>query len=148
MPDRDWPPVQRRLARTLRTLMYTAAVGAGAAVVGNPPPVTGDVHPVWALALSIVAVAAGSVAATGAAWHRWQVEWVASWFVATAFLGYAFMEAHPGRDYATAAALTVAGLGCAARSVDLWVFSLSASRARSARVRRWKRVAAALDGDS
>lgn len=147
MPDRDWPPLQRRLARVLRTGMYTAAAVAGAAIVANPPPLAGDVHPVWAVSLSLVAVVMGSVAAVGSAFHRWQVEWVACWFVATAFLGYAIMEAHPSRDYATAFALAAAGLACAARAVDLWVFSLNASRARIARVRAWKRVATTLDGD-
>lgn len=140
MPDRDWPPAQRRLARILRAAMYVFAVIAGAAVLAGPPVAGGPVDPIWAVGLSLTAVAAGTAAAIGVVVRSWHVEWVAAPLVATPFAGYAILEAASG-DPAVGAALAVAGTACAARAVDLWVFSLTAGRIRQARVRKWRRVA-------
>lgn len=139
MPDRDWPPTQRRLARLLRTVAYTLAAAAGAAVLLDPPRVA-EAHPAWALVLAWMATGPGVVAATGAAIHRWKVEWVAVWFVATAYLGYGILAGVAG-DEGLAAALQLSAVLLSTRGVDLWVFSLQLSRARTARVRAWRREA-------
>lgn len=139
MPDRDWPPMQRRLARIIRTAAYTAAALAGAEVLIGQPTDNG-VSIGWAVVMSALAFTSGSVAAVAAAAHRWQVEWVAVAFVTAAFYGYAVMEWTVGHT-ATAAALAYGGGLSAARFVDLWVFSVTAVRVRRARVRTWRRVA-------
>ena len=137
MPDSDWPPLQRLIARFLRTLMYAFATVAAAGVIVHPP--IGGVYP-WAVTLAAAGTLSGAVAAVGSAAHRWHLEWAAAWVVGGAFAGYAILEAVSG-DRGTAAALAVGASGCWARAVDLWVFSLSARRSRGARVRLWRRTA-------
>ncbi len=140
MPDRNWPPRLRLAAQLIRCAMYAFATLAGSAVLHTPPPTGGDVHPGWAVAFGAAGIVAGTVAFVGAAAHRWQVEWVAVCFVGAAFNGYSLLELVAG-DPAMSAALAVAGFGAWSRGIDLTVFSLTASHARKARVRSWRRAA-------
>jgi hypothetical protein len=139
-PDRDWPPMQRWLARLLRTLAYLlAAASAGAVLLTAHEPVSAG--SAWAAGLATAALLSGTGAAVAAALHNWHIEWVSAMFLATAFLVYGIIEGLAGNT-ATAGALQANALLIFARCVDLWVFSLSARAARRRRVTLWRQVAA------
>lgn len=137
MPDQDWPPTQRRLARTLGALAYAAAALAGLAVAVFPPR-TLELGPGWVHGLGALALVSGSTAALAVARHLWQLEWVAVCQLATAYSVYAVLEwilvaRHGLPRAATAVLLVVVASLLWRRAVELWVFSLDAARARTAR---------------
>lgn len=147
MPDRDWPPLPRRIARTLRSAAYgfSALAGLGVLVV-KPGVVVSQATGLWVGIMGTVALVCGLIAFVGAAAHWWQVEWVALWPVGAAFSGYAVLDwirAGSGEfaALAEAALLTVAASLVFARGLDLLVFSLQVREAREARIRSWRRTA-------
>lgn len=140
MPDSDWPPAQRRLARILRAIVYACAAGAGLAVALNPPPtLTEELGAVWAHGLGVLALVSGVTALAASVAYRWQVEWIAVCQAAGAYATYTFLQTllvartgDPG--YAAAALLLAAMTGAlTGRAVDLWVFSLRTRHARESR---------------
>lgn len=140
MPDSDWPPLQRRLARTARGVMYGCAATAGAAVMMWPPAtLTRQLGPVWVYALGAIALVAGATALAAVAAHRWHLEWVAVWQIAGAYIVYTGLEwalvttAWPHRGIGTAMILTALVACLVGRALDLWVFSLTVGQARTAR---------------
>lgn len=147
MPDRDWPPLQRRIARTIRGAAYTFAATAGTLITIHPPgPVLRELGHGWAEGIGTLAALSGLVALVAVLRHNWHAEWVAAWGVAAAFGGYTvidwgFVAAGDHHRAAEASALTVATLFILARCVDLWVFSLTVVALREARVKSWRRVA-------
>ncbi|NCT90263.1 hypothetical protein GXB85_04750 [Cellulomonas sp. APG4] len=143
----DWPRLQRRLARTLRAVIYGfAALAAAGVLVWQPPPIVAAIGPGGLYALGVVGALAGAAALVASLTHRWRAEWVATWFVAAAFAAYTTIDwamvlvGHYGRIPGSAV-LTALTAAIAARGVDLWVFHLETSHARRARVRRWRTVA-------
>lgn len=139
MPDRDWPPLQRTLARVARAVMYTGAAVAGAMIVADAPGLlVRELGATWTVVLGVLAAVAGTAAVLAVATHRWMVEWVATWFVAAATGGYAALDwllvanGHHGQ-VAQAAIVTTVTAACIARGVDLWIFSMQVGR-----VKRWR----------
>lgn len=136
MHDHDWPPLQRRLARAARAAMYACAAAAGAAVLVNPPTtLASELGATWAHALGALALVAGLTAAAASIAYRWQLEWVAGTQTTVVYASYTVLQwllvAHHGSAHlASAVLLTALTAALAARGVDLWVFSLSARRAR------------------
>jgi hypothetical protein len=151
MPDRDWPPIQRRIARGLRVGAFVFVAIAGAAVLRWKPSAVTEAATTTGLGvLGILAIVSGLVGAVAVALHLWHVEWVAVWFMAAAFGGYTALDwalviSGELGQLAESAALTVAVGLLLARGVDLWVFSLDASQAKRARVRAWRRTLAEMD---
>lgn len=147
MPDRDWPRLQRRLARTLRAVVYLFAAAAAMGVqLWQPDTIVAAIGIPGLRVMAIVGALSGLAALTGTLAHRWRVEWVATWFVAAAFSAYTAIDwsmvilGHPGRAPG-AAVLTALTAAVGARGIDLWVFHLETSHARRDRVRLWRRVA-------
>lgn len=138
MPDRDWPPMQRHLARGVRAAMYLTAATAGGAVIAWPPAVlTAQLGAWWVHALGALALAAGALAFVGALAWRWHLEWVAGCQLAGAYTVYTALQwivvaRQGGGHLATALLLTALTAAILARAVDLWVFSLTATRGRAA----------------
>lgn len=135
-PDHDWPPRQRRLARLVRAMMYATAAAAGAAVLVWPPSaLTAQLGVSWVHALGALAFVSGATTMGAALRWRWQLEWVAVSQLTGAYTVYTGLEwlvvGHQGGGHlATALILTAFTAALAARAIDLWVFSLTTSRAR------------------
>jgi hypothetical protein len=151
MPDRDYPPLQRRIAQTLRALAYLLAVVAGSGVLlFRPGAVNDTLSNGLVISLGAMALLAGVAALIGAALHQWQIEWVAAAPLGAAFGGYALLDLYwvtqgSWGSLAQGAALGLCSCLILARGVDLWVFSLTARAIRARRVALWRRVAE-LDG--
>lgn len=138
--DRDWPPTQRHLARTLRAIVYACAAGAGLAVAVLPPPsLSAELGTGWATSLGALAFVAGLTALVASITWLWQVEWLAVVQAAGAFATYTvlqwFLVARTGdAGYAATALVLTAMTGAlGGRAVDLWVFSLRTRHARESR---------------
>ena len=147
MPDRNWPPLQRRIARVLRAGVYAFAAAAGTLITLFPPdPVIDALGHGWAEGIGGLAGLSGLLALVAVLAHNWHLEWVGAWGAAAAFAGYTvidwgFVAAGDYHRAAEASALTVATLLLLARCVDLWVFSMTVVALREARVKSWRRVA-------
>lgn len=140
MPDRDWPPVQRRLARILRAIVYACAAGAGLAVATLPPPsLSAELGTGWATSLGALAFVAGVTAFAASIAYLWQIEWLAAVQTAGAFATYTVLQwllvARTGDGGYAAAALLLTAMTAAlgGRAVDLWVFSVRTRHARESR---------------
>ena len=141
MPDRDWPPLHRRLARFLGALAYGCVATSGTGVLVDPPEWTSRAALVTVTALSLLALASGVLAALAVTLHNWHAEFVAVWFLAAATAGFAVIVWAGGSSFAGAALLTSIPLFCLLRGVQLWVFSLDARFARRQRISLWRRTA-------
>ena len=143
----DWPRLQRRLARSLRAVVYAFAAAAALGVlIWQPVPIVAVIGLGGLIALGSVGALAGATALVASVTHRWRIEWVAVWFVAAAFAAYTTIDwslvlgGYHGRAPG-AAVLTALTAAIGARGIDLWVFHLETSHARRDRVRLWRKVA-------
>lgn len=139
MPERTWPPMQRRLARAVRAVAYTAAAGAGFAVLIVPGGlIADDLGVVWSYALGALALMASATALVGLASFRWRLEWVATSQAFVPFSVYTGLQwmmvyRHGEGELGVAFLLTFVSATLFARIVDLWIFSLSTEAAQTAR---------------
>ena len=140
MPDSDWPPAQRRLARGLRAVVYACAAAAGLAVALVPPAsLTDELGQLWSHGLGTLALVAGATAFVASLTFAWQIEWIAVGQAAIAFGTYTVLQwllvAHTGDAGYASAALLLAAMTAAltSRTVDLWVFSKRTRHARESR---------------
>lgn len=141
----SWPPLQRRLARGARGVAYLAVALSGVAVLVHPPTLASVYLGGWlVIVIGWVALLGGGVSLVGTLFHRWQIEWVAVWWAATAFGGYATLAwtlvANGYSQLGSAASTTVAGCLLVGRGIDLWVFSLQVGRTRKLRRRVEERL--------
>lgn len=133
MPDRHWPPRPRAAARALQASAYGWSVVAGAdVIVGSPKGA-----PWWAVALGFMVAGGGIVAAVATLRGTWKTEWRAAWLVVTAFACYGAIDLSRllfdgGGDWGTVALIGVATGWAGRRVVELYIFYLQTTHARTA----------------
>lgn len=135
MPDSNWPPRQRLAGRAALGAAYGLGGAAGLSALREPRHVVEDaLGTSLGYGLASLALVGGAIAVIAVVAHKWHAEFVAVWFVAAAYGGYAVLE-YERASPAAALALGALASILAWRGISLWVFSLEANRIKRARRR-------------